>query len=77
LDGLIYRWEKLVSDEKTEVSVKAQIQTAIDSAKKVMESDDLEQMKKAVVELNKLGETFYQNSKPKDPNIIDAEYTTE
>ena len=77
LDGLIYRWEKLISDEKTDAGVKTQIRTAIDSAKKIMESDDLEQMKKTVSELNKLGETFYQNSKPKDPNIIDAEYTTE
>lgn len=77
LDGLIYRWEKLVSDEKTDTSIRSQIQTAIDSAKKVLDSNDLEQMKKTVEELNKLGETFYQKSQTKDPNIIDAEFTSE
>ena len=33
-------------------------------------------MKKAVAELNKLGEAFYHNAK-KDPNVVDAEFTKE
>ena len=76
LDSLIYRWEKQVADEKTPSDLKPRINEAVSSAKQVLEKGVLDDMKKAVVELNKLGEAFYQNSK-KDPNVVDAEFTKE
>ena len=76
LDSLIYRWERQLSDEKTPKDIVSKIGDAISSAKKVLETNDLAQMKKAVEELNKLGEAFYQNAK-KDPNVVDAEFTKE
>ena len=76
LDSLIYRWEKQVADEKTPSDLKPRINEAVSSAKQVLEKGVLDDMKKAVSELNKLGEAFYQNSK-KDPNVVDAEFTKE
>ena len=76
LDSLIYRWEKQVADEKTPSDLKPRINEAVSSAKQVLEKGVLDDMKKAVAELNKLGEAFYQNSK-KDPNVVDAEFTKE
>ena len=76
LDSLIYRWEKQVADEKTPSDLKPRINEAVSSAKQVLEKGVLDDMKKAVVELNKLGEAFYQNAK-KDPNVVDAEFTKE
>ena len=76
LDNLIYRWEKQVADEKTPSDLKPRINEAVSSAKQVLEKGVLDDMKKAVAELNKLGEAFYQNVK-KDPNVVDAEFTKE
>ena len=76
LDSLIYRWEKQVADEKTPSDLKPRINEAVSSSKQVLEKGVLDDMKKAVVELNKLGEAFYQNVK-KDPNVVDAEFTKE
>ena len=76
LDSLIYRWEKQVADEKTPSDLKPRINEAVSSAKQVLEKGVLDDMKKAVAELNKLGEAFYQNVK-KDPNVVDAEFTKE
>ena len=76
LDNLIYRWEKQVADEKTPSDLKPRINESVSSAKQVLEKGVLDDMKKAVAELNKLGEAFYQNVK-KDPNVVDAEFTKE
>ncbi|MCK4401017.1 molecular chaperone DnaK, partial [bacterium] len=68
LDSLIYTTEKSLKDhgDKIDSSEKSKIQTALDEAKKALEANDMEQMKKTSESLqqaaHKLAEVMYQQA---------------
>ncbi len=68
LDSLIYTTEKSLKDhgDKIDASEKSKIQSALDEAKKALEANDIEQMKKASESLqqaaHKLAEVMYQQA---------------
>ena len=68
LDSLIYTTEKSLKDhgDKIDSSEKSKIQSALDEAKKALEANDIEQMKKASEDLqkaaHKLAEVMYQQA---------------
>jgi len=68
LDSLIYTTEKSLKDhgDKIDSSEKSKIQSALDEAKKTLETNDMEQMKKASESLqqaaHKLAEVMYQQA---------------
>jgi molecular chaperone DnaK len=66
LDNLVYQTERTLNENKEKVGpdVQGQVNQALESAKKVLEGDDLAAMEKAVDELqqasHKLAEAMYQ-----------------
>ena len=68
LDSLIYTTEKSLKDhgDKIDASEKGKIQSALDEAKKALEANDIEQMKKTSESLqqaaHKLAEVMYQQA---------------
>lgn len=92
IDSLIYSTEKTVEDNKDKVSdeLKAEVQKAIDEAKAVKESEDLDEIKSKSEELNKaamkIGQAIYGQQgagdeaskegeeKKEDDNTVDAEF---
>jgi len=92
IDSLIYSTEKTVEDNKDKVSeeLKAEVQKAIDEAKAVKESENLDEIKSKSEELNKaamkIGQAIYGQQgagdeapkegeeKKEDDNTVDAEF---
>ena len=72
LDGLVYQTEKSLSEfnEKVEASMKSEIEAALGQAKSVLTGEDIEAIKKATDELNrlngKLAEHVYSKSAATD-----------
>ncbi len=68
LDGLIYTVEKTLKEhgDKVEASTKETLQKAVEEAKKVLDSKDPEEFKRATDQLteasNKMAETMYKNA---------------
>jgi len=62
LDSTIYGMEKSMTDagDKIPADIKAKVEPAIADAKKALESDDTEQMKAAMENLQKIGAELYQ-----------------
>jgi molecular chaperone DnaK len=60
LDQVVYRAEKSISEAPadTDAAVKAQLQSAVDDAKKALESGDVEQMKRARTDLEQTAHKF-------------------
>jgi molecular chaperone DnaK len=87
-DSLVYTAEKALNDsgDKVPQEVKTEIQTSIDSLKKVKDGDDLTAIKNAEENLSKtvqkIGEAMYKNAPSDAPevgkdhkdNVKDADY---
>jgi molecular chaperone DnaK len=74
LDGLIYTTEKTLGEhkEKLDAGDRGQLETALEDAKKALESDDLEALEGAIKQLteasHKLAEQVYQSAADGDPS---------
>merc|ERR1712194_452201 len=90
IDSLIYSTEKSLVDNKEKLSdeIQKEVESALDAAKKVKDSDDLEELKSATDTLNKevqkIGQAVYGNQgasgeegseeEKKDDNTVDADF---
>merc|ERR1712176_1513075 len=90
IDSLIYSTEKSLTDneEKLSEEIQKEVESALEAAKKVKDSDDLEALKSATDTLNKealkIGQAVYGNQgasgeegsqeEKKDDNTVDADF---
>merc|ERR1711971_478663 len=90
IDSLIYSTEKSLTDNKEKLSeeIQKEVESALEAAKKVKDSDDLEALKSATDTLNKealkIGQAVYGNQgasgeegneeEKKDDNTVDADF---
>ena len=88
-DQIIYQTEKTVADmgDKLPADLKNEIQTAVDKLKEVNKGTDLEAIKAAIADVEKIFEKLYQQANPNggaqggytqpgDDGVVDADYET-